>query len=471
MLADLILRNGNVVNHNSTTKADVAIKDGHVVGLGSSEVIPKAKKEIDCEGLHLLPGAIDVHVHFRVPGYAYKEDWQTGTAAAAMGGVTTVFDMPNTNPPTRNIERLREKQELARDSFVDFGIYGLLADDNIDDLIPMSQNGVNAFKCFMGNTFGDLPSPSTGAMLQAFEILAPTGMRISLHAETASIMAHRQKLLELSKCNDPLHHVDARPDIVAIEAVSRAAVLAEWTGARIHILHISSKGELEPLMAAKKRGVDITGETCPCYLLLKSEDYKHLKTGIRVNPPVRSLEDMSAIWQALNSGLIDMVATDHAPHLPNEKMKSSIWEADCGFPGVETQMPLMLTQVNRDKLSLQTYVDISSTRPSKGFGLWPLKGQINVGCHADIAVVDLNRKEIIKSSGLHSKSKFTPFDGFQVKGAPIHTLVRGEFIQFERTLVAEKKGFGRQVTDIQKMPKPSPKNQQKYLSSIIKKTY
>ena len=201
-----------------------------------------------------------MHVHFREPGYSYKEDWHTGTQAAAMGGVTTIFEMPNTNPPTRSIVELNEKKALAEKACVDFGIYGLLAEDNLNEIGGLISGGANAFKCFMGNTFGNLPSPSTGAMLEGLEKIAKAGLRISLHAKTASIMAHRQKKLEEAGKNEPLNHLDARPAIVAIEAVSRAAVLAEWTGARIHVLHISSAGELRPLNEAKSRGVDITAK-------------------------------------------------------------------------------------------------------------------------------------------------------------------------------------------------------------------
>jgi dihydroorotase len=277
--------------------------------------------------------------------------------------------MPNTHPPTRSRKELREKQAAAAKAHVDYGIYGLLAEDNVDELPGLIEGGVNAFKCFMGNTFGNLPSPSTGAMLEGFEIIAPSGLRISLHAETASIMAWRQERLRAAGRNEPLAHIGARPAVVAVEAVSRAAVLAEWTGARVHVLHISSAAELRPLADAKARGVDITGETCPCYLLLDSRDYGRLGSVIRVNPPVREASDSAAIWDALKSGLVDMIATDHAPHTPEEKNKSVIWEADCGFPGVETQMPLMLNEVAKGRMTLEHYVRASTENPAKAFGL------------------------------------------------------------------------------------------------------
>ncbi len=466
-MSDLILTGGTIVNEGARDIADVAIKDGRILAIGATGSLGPAKEVLDVAGMHLIPGAIDMHVHFREPGYTHKEDWETGTRAAAMGGVTTVFEMPNTHPPTRSIEEFRQKQVCAQKACVDFGIYGLLAEDNIGELQGLIDAGANAFKCFMGNTFGNLPSPSTGAMLEGFEIIAGSGLRISLHAETASIMAWRQEKLKAAGLNDPLYHIAARPEVVAIEAVARAAILAEWTGARVHVLHISSAGELRPLAEAKARGVEITGETCPCYLFLNSSDYERLGSIIRVNPPVREAKDSVAIWEALQSGVVDMIATDHAPHTPEEKQNDIIWNADCGFPGVETQMPLMLSEVAAGRMTLEHYVRISSANPARAFGLWPQKGRIAVGALADIAVVDLAREEVIAAERLHSRGKITPFEGRKTIGAPVHTLVRGAFVQRDRAICEGMAGHGTQVTDIQSMPEPNPRNVEQSLATIL----
>ena len=261
-VADLVIRGGTVVSPDAQFAASVAIKDGKVLAVGAHEAIPAARETLDASGLHVLPGAIDVHVHFRDPGYAHKEDFESGTAAAAFGGVTTVFDMPNTIPPTGTAETLAAKHALAAEkAHVDFGLYGLLGEDTIAHVPELVAGGVIGFKLYMGNTFGKIPSPSTGAMLEAFETVAPTGKRISLHAETNSIMELRETRLREAGRTDPLAHLASRPAVVAVEAVSRAAILSEWTGARIHILHISSADELAPLREAKARGVEITGET------------------------------------------------------------------------------------------------------------------------------------------------------------------------------------------------------------------
>ncbi len=391
--ADLVIHNGTVVSPDAAIAGSVAIKDGRVLAVGAAEAMPAARETFDAIGLHVLPGAIDVHVHFRDPGYPHKEDWASGTAAAAFGGVTTCSTCRTRfrRPAPRKCSPHKHAIAASK-ACVDFGLYGLLGEDTIAHVPALVEGGVIGFKLYMGNTFGKIPSPSTGAMLEAFEVVAPTGKRISLHAETNSIMERRQERLAAAGRRDPLAHLASRPAVVAVEAVSRAAILAEWTGARIHILHISSAEELRPLREAKARGVDITGETCPHYLMLSADDYHDLAGIIRVNPPVREARNQEPLWAALADGTIDMIATDHAPHTPEEKTRNDIWAVDCGFPGVETQMPLMLTEVDRGRMSICDYVRLSAFNPAKIWGLYPRKGAIAPGSDADIAIVDLDAR-------------------------------------------------------------------------------
>lgn len=470
-MADLVITGGTIVTHETTIRAALAVRDGIIVAIGDEKSMPAAKETLNADGMYLLPGAIDVHVHFRDPGYTHKETWETGTAAAAMGGVTTVFDMPNTNPPTGTLEALQQKLALAdQQAYVDFGIYGLLGAENIDELQDLAEGGIIGFKCFMGNTFGNLPSPSTGAMLEAFERVAPTGLRVSLHAETASVMAWRYERLRAAGRNDPLAHIAARPAVVAIEAVSRAAILSEWTGTRVHVLHVSSADELRPLREAKQRGVDITCETCPHYLLLNTGDYDRLGSLIRVNPPVREATDSAAIWDGIRDGTVDMIATDHAPHTPEEKCNDNIWKADCGFPGVETQMPLMLTSVNNGQISIHDYVRLTAVSPARAWGLYPRKGALIPGSDADIAIVDMARRTTIHASELHStNARISPYDGWEVTGLPIHTLVRGRFVMRDRQLVTEARGHGKTVKPLQQMPPARVTNADKTLAAELAK--
>ena len=453
---DLVIRNGTIVSPEGAVAASVAIRGGMIAAIGDDDTMPPATDSFDATGCHLLPGIIDSHVHFREPGYEYKEDWGTGTAAAACGGVTTVFEMPNTHPPTADLGSLQLKQEAARrQAHVDYGIYGLLDENNLDQLERLAASGVAGFKCFMGNTFGDLPAPSDGAMLEAFEIIARLGLRIVVHAENPSIMARRQDQLEKAGRADVVAHLQARPAICEIEAVSRAIHFAEWTGARLHIAHKSSKDALDIVRQGKARGVDVTVETCPQYLLLDTTHMAKLGNVMRVNPPIREPGHAEPLWQALRDGVIDMLATDHAPHSIPEKTDPNVWRCCSGFPGVETSVPLMLTEVAAGRISLAHYVKVSSAAPAKAWGLYPRKGALQVGSDADIAIVDLKREGRVRADALHSKSKVTPFDGRAVRGLPVATLVRGKVVARDGQLVGEP-GWGKPVTPA--MAAPAPRN-------------
>lgn len=462
---DFVIRGGKVVSPSSTVHADVAISGEKIAAVTSPGVIAHSDRDIDANGRYVLPGAVDSHVHFREPGYEHKEDWATGTAAAACGGTTSVFEMPNTNPPTGTLDALKLKQERATaQAHVDYGIYGLLDEENIDQLEDLIAHGVSGFKCFMGNTFGDLPAPSDGAMLEGFEILAKHGYRCTVHAENPSIMARRQDRMEKAGRTDLLAHLAARPEICAVEAVGRAVAFAEWTGARLHIAHKSSKDALYILKDAKARGVDVTVETCPHYLLLTTEDMKRKGGVMRVNPPIREPGHGEALWEALHDGTIDMIATDHAPHQPDEVSSENIWQCDCGFPGVETQMPVMLTQVNAGRLSINQYVQWSAHAPAQAWGCYPNKGVIQAGSDADIVIADLAKGGMIDNADLHSKSKITAWHGFETTASVDWTLVRGRIVVKERELVGEQ-GWGRPI--VQEMPSPAPRNTNKTMDAII----
>jgi dihydroorotase len=468
--ADLIVRNGTIVSPDAAAVASIAIKDGRILAVGADEAMPPALEIFDASGLHILPGAIDVHVHFRDPGYPHKEDFGSGTAAAAFGGVTTVFDMPNTLPTIADAESLAAKHTIASEkAYVDYGLYAVLGEESLTHIPNLVEGGIIGFKCYMGNTFGRIPSPSTGAMLELFELVAPTGKRISLHAETNSIMERREQRLRAAGRTEPLAHLASRPAVVAVEAVARAAILAEWTGARIHVLHISSAAELRPLAEAKARGVDITGETCPHYLLLSEKDYEKSGGVVRVNPPVRETPNQQPLWNALMDGTVDMVATDHAPHTSEEKTRNDIWTVDCGFPGVETQMPLMLTEINRGRATIRDYVRWSAENPAKRFGLYPYKGTLTVGSDADIAVVDMKRNWTIDDAKIQSRSKISPWQGWPCTALPIHTIVRGNFVMKNRVLNEQARGTGRSVHAIQRMPAPAPKNTDQTMAAVTGK--
>jgi len=464
---DLVIRGAQVVSQDQIIEASVAIADQMIVAVGHDDLMPAAREELRADGLFLLPGAIDSHVHFRDPGYPRKETWKSGSAAAACGGVTTVFEMPNTNPPTASVEALRLKQKAAQSSYVDYGIHGLLGDDTVDRLEELLDAGVTSFKAFVGNTFGNLPAPTDGALLEGFEKLAPLGIRTVVHAENSSILLRRQQRLQAAGRQDALAHLAARPAVAEVEAIGRVLTLAEWTGARIHIAHHSAADSLFLLRDAKRRGVDVTAETCPQYLLLNTDHMLKLGGIMRLNPPIREARHNQPLWDALLDGTLDMIATDHAPHTPEEKTRANIWDCDCGFPGVETQMPLMLTEVNRGRANLMDYVRWSAVNPARAWGLYGTKGVIAPGAHADIAIVDMQRSGVLSQNRLQSLSKISPWNGRAVQGYPLHTLVRGRFVMRDGKLVSEAAGWGQSVKSVQRMPAAKPRNTEHYISAVL----
>jgi dihydroorotase len=462
-----VIRGAKVVSPDQIIDAAVAIAGEHIVAVGHDDLMPRAREELRADGLYLLPGAIDSHVHFRDPGYPHKETWKTGSAAAACGGVTTVFEMPNTNPPTGTVEALRIKQKAAESSYVDYGIHGLLGDDTVERLEELLDAGVTSFKAFVGNTFGNLPAPSDGALLEGFEKLAPLGIRTVVHAENSSILFRRQKRMQEANRIDSLAHLASRPPVVEIEAIGRVIALAEWTGARVHIAHHSAADSLFVIRDAKRRGVDVTVETCPQYLLLNTDHMLKLGGIMRLNPPIREARHNQPLWDALMDGTIDMIATDHAPHAPDEKTRESIWDCDCGFPGVETQMSVMLTEVSRGRANLMDYVRWSAAAPAKAWGLYGTKGVIAPGAHADITLVDMGRKGVLSQNSLQSISKISPWHGRSVQGYPLHTLVRGRFVMRDGDLITAAAGWGRSVKGIQKMPPAKPRNLEHATTAIL----
>ncbi|MCZ8182658.1 MAG: dihydroorotase [Beijerinckiaceae bacterium] len=445
-LVDLVLAGGTLVTPEGLKPGAVAVQDGRIVAIGNDAAMPPAREVVDTAGCHVIPGAIDVHVHFREPGFSYKETWASATQAAAIGGVTTVFDMPNTNPPTADASAVRAKLALASaQAFVDFGVYGYIGDNNLDQLAPMAEAGSVAFKLYLGSDNPLVPCPNDGAVLDALAILAELGIRCTVHAENTPILAWRGAKLKAAGRHDLAAHLEQHADIATVEAVSRIALFSEWTGCPIHIAHENCRHSLPLIAAAKMRGVNITAETCPHYLYLSMEDAPRAGgSALRVKPPVREAGHAGPLWDALASGVIDMISTDHAPHAPAEKKRASIWDVAPGFPGVETSMRLMLTAVHDGRITLPDYVRIACEAPARAFGLFPQKGSLQPGADADLVVIDMNREGVIRGGDLHSLGNVTPFEGFRTRGLPVMTFLRGTLVAKDGQIVAPP-GLGRPV--------------------------
>lgn len=441
---DLIVKNGTVVTSQTSFAGDLAINDGRFVAIaGPGELGLSAAEEFDATGFHVIPGVIDGHVHFREPGYEYKEDFGTGSRAAVHGGVTTVLDMPNTNPTTGTPEHARLKVRLAEaKSWCDFGLIGLLVTENVDQLRPMAESGlVVGFKAFLGITIGGIPAPTDGALLDGMREIAAAGMRLGFHAENNEIMAHEIRKLQEAGRTDPLAHVESRPVIAEVESISRMGLYARHTGCKVHIFHLSSADGLAMIDEWRAKGVDYSCETGAHYCFLTAEDMRELGPRLRMNPPVREPGHGEVLLAGLASVRVTGIATDHSPHTHEEKLNPDIWKAMSGFAGVETSVRLFLTYgVNAGKMTLGQYVRASSEGLARAWGMWPMKGAIALGSDGDLTILDLAKEDVIEESRLHGKNNLNPFEGHRTKGAPVATIVRGRIVMRDGELVGDPQG-------------------------------
>ena len=429
--ADLVIKEGRVAVSSSLRRCAVAAKDGKVTWMGSNSNAPSARRVIDASGLVVLPGVIDVHVHMRDPGATYKEDFRSGTAAAAAGGVTTVFDMPNNTPPTKDADSLRQKVRAAEEkAVVDYALYGLLTRGSSREIAALVDGGVIGFKCYMAETTGSVAPPSEDEMREELALVGRAGDGSqSTPRTTRSYETRISKLREMGRV-DAMAHYESRPEVAEERAVRRAIALAREAKCDLHIAHLSSAAGAREVRRAKrsrrKGGADVTAETCPQYLLLDKSDYAKKGSFMKSNPSVKRREDRLALWRAVRDGTVDMIATDHAPHTIEEKTAgASIFDRPSGFPGLETSVALMLTCVSRGLLSLSRYVRLTSEGPAKAWGLYPKKGRIALGSDADFTIVDTKREWRIDPARFVSKAKYSPFEGFEAKGAAVYTVVRG----------------------------------------------
>ena len=437
---DLIIRNGILVTATKTLKADIAIKDGKISGTGELRRGDTADDVYDAEGKHILPGIIDAHVHFRDPGLTEKEDFETGSIAAAFGGVTTVADMPNVIPVTSTPQNFKEKIKIAQNkSCVDFALFALLTNDNLDEMENLKKLGALGFKVFFGTSTGDIACPPAAILLQQMEKSVKLNLRIGFHCETSEINSYFTGVCKnKTKLSDGQLLSKARPVMSEALAIQTVIYYAEYTKAKIHIHHITSKNGLLLATEAKQKKIDVSTETCPHYLLFDDTKNAH-----KVYPPIRGTEHNKALWQAVKNGEINLVASDHAPHTAAEK-SLPLWEAPAGLCGVETSVPIMLNEVNRGRLTLNDYVRLSSEAPARVWDIYPQKGNLHNGADADITIVDMNMKKVITASELHSKSKTTPYEGMETQGCPVATIVRGKFVMKDGKLTGVK-GHGMHV--------------------------
>jgi dihydroorotase len=438
-MPDILIKNTRIYYNNSLQPAEIVIERGKVTKIGRDLRVSSSDTIIDADGALTLPAGIDVHVHFREPGMATKENWYTGSCAAAAGGITTVIDQPNTLPPVIDRRSFEQKLKLARKkSIIDFGINGGVS-GNIEKLEDLWKLGVTAFgEIFMAESTGGL-NISEEIFKESLVEIKRLGAIATIHAEDEKMLLELEELLKGDISSD--YHSKVRPNACEATAVLEALQLISKLNVKTHFCHISTLEAIgmirkEKYLAKKEnRKSNITCEVTPHHLFLSTRDWRRLKSFGKMNPPLRGSHSIKALVNGINDGTIDMIASDHAPHLESEK-DTDIRFAPSGVPGVETLMPLMLAAVKKNILPLAQMIMLTSWNPAKTFGLDRLaKGRLEVGFDADLLIADPRALQPIKVEMLHSKAGWTPFEGMD--GIfPQYTLSRGEIVWMEESIDA-----------------------------------
>jgi dihydroorotase len=428
---DILVKNGSVAFPDGTQETSIALKDGRFAEIGEIDE-SRAKQVLDAKGLTVLPGVIDTQVHFREPGNEHKEDLQSGSLAAVMGGVTALFEMPNTKPPTTTAEAIADKVARGRNRMhCDFAFYVGGTHENASQLPELEkQEGVCGVKVFMGSSTGNLLVADDDGVA---DILKHITRRAAFHSEDEFRLRERRPLALTGKVET---HAVWRDEEVAISSTRRLVKLARAANKHIHVLHISTEEEMQ-ILAANRDIVSV--EVLPQHLTLAApECYETLGTFAQMNPPIRGKRHRAALWKALEQGIVDLIGSDHAPHTREEKA-DAYPHSPAGMPGVQTLLPLMLNHMNDGKLSLQKLVQLTSLNAKALFKLQD-KGEICLGGHADLTFVDLNRTETVTEDWIASRVGWSPFTGMALKGWPVGTMIRGEKVMWENQLVTPETG-------------------------------
>lgn len=424
----LIIKNARVFINNTIQPAEIAIDEGKILEIRRIISIKEADKVIDAKTALVLPGGIDIHVHFRDPGMTNKENWYTGSCAAAAGGITMVIDHPNTLPPTIDVQSFKMKLKAAKKSIIDYGINaGVTQNFDPKNLKQLWNLGVMAFGEIFMTEF-----PSNIKLKEAFEIIGSLGAIACIHAEDKDI--NRRFTNMVKKHSQAEYYSEARPELSERKAVERALILWNLSQAntKLHFCHISSHESLEIIRKAK----NITCEVAPHHLFLSTKDWRQLGVKVKTNPPLRDFHSQQSLWKGLNNGTINVVASDHAPHLEHEKI-DDVWDAPPGVPGVETMLPLMLMAVKRNLLTLKRFIQVISTNPARMFHL--NKGMLAPGYDADMIIIGNEMK--IRKEKMHSRAGWTPYNDMQ--GIFPKITISGGEVVFEDGEIIGKRGRGK----------------------------
>jgi dihydroorotase len=430
-LFDLIIKDGTVLTPKGAVHTDIGVSGGRIAALGDLSR-QRAGDVFQASGLHVLPGVIDSQVHFREPGLEHKEDLETGSRSAVLGGVTAVFEMPNTNPPTTSVEALADKISRARGRmFCDFAFFAGGTADNVEDIPALEQHpGCAGIKVFLGSSTGTLLVERREVLLA---ILGKISRRASFHCEDEARLRERKPLAE---AGHPETHPVWRDEQAALLATTALVEEARLAGKKVHVLHVTTAEEMDYLRDKK----DVASvEVTPHHLTLTAPDaYERLGTLAQMNPPVREARHREALWAAIADGTVDVLGSDHAPHTLAEKAREYP-ASPSGMTGVQTLVPIMLDHVHHGRLTLERFSELTSANPARLFRVKDM-GRIEEGMAASFTIVDLNARREIRNEAVASRSGWTPHHGVEVTGWPMATIVRGQVVMIDGAILADPEG-------------------------------
>jgi allantoinase len=455
---DLAIVGGEITTSTWHARGTIGIKDGRIALITEGQV--DATHSIDAVGLVVIPGVIDAHTHFRDPAYPEKEDFTSGTRAAAAGGVTTVMEMPMADVGVSTAKRFQRRLKIVKDkAVVDFALYGGAGEQNIDSIQALADAGAIAFKTFMrepyvarATNFEGTWAVDDGALYQIARSVAKTGLLWSVHAENYAIITALQR--EVEKTTEPPGpdaFAAVRPPFVEWEAVAKLISFAEETGARLHIAHITTRRSIEEVKSAQHRGLSVTAEACLPHLMLTEQSIVQLGPLGRFTPRLRSVDDQRALWDGLGDGSVALIASDHASYTRQDVEEGwggsniSPIAVTAGSASIEFMLPLILTRAAQFSIPIQVVVAAMSERPARLLGVWPRKGAIQIGSDADLTLLDFDATGRLDASKMQSKAKISAFDGWEVRGAPRYTIVRGRPVMVRGEVVGYP-GYGEFVS-------------------------
>ena len=445
MRADLLISNARIVSPGGTYRGHVYVEGGQIAAI-TKEKDAGARREIDAAGRHLLPGLVDEHVHMMDPGFTDREDWTQGTKSAARGGITTVIDHHRSEPLVYTRKLLEEKTEYVRSrAVVDYGQLGGIDLDNLEHLRPMWEGGALGFKGFICELHG-VPDLPEGVLLDVMREVQSFGGVVMLHCESDSILKKAKARIDAAGRTDYMCISEWRNPEAETVATLDAIALAELTGCTVLVAHVSQPKLLEAIQAARRRGARVFAESCPQYFYLNTNHLKELGPFVKFTPVIRAPGVVEGMRAALGRDMVDTIGTDHCPfpRAMKEAGLKDIHKAPFGIPGCDTTVRLMLNAVSEGVLTLNQMVQVCCEGPARLFRLYPRKGAIQVGADADLVLVDMALEETLRDEDIVSKCRWTPFNGWKVKGAPVMTLVRGQVVMEDGKVTGEA-GMGRPV--------------------------